>query len=82
MSNCIKVLYDYDLVKKCCRSKSICLKSTFYKNANRKHGKNSMCEICMIKSIKKYMKKGTQTDVSFRLLRNARRTIHQTLNGK
>ena len=32
MSNCIKDLYDYDLVKKCCRCKSICLKSNFHKS--------------------------------------------------
>ena len=29
MSNCIKDLYDYDLVKKCCRCKNNLLKSNF-----------------------------------------------------
>ena len=32
MSGCIKDLYDYDLVRKCCRCKLICLKSNFYKS--------------------------------------------------
>ena len=31
MSNCIKDLYDYDSVKKCCRCKLICLKTLFLK---------------------------------------------------
>ena len=47
MSNCIKGLYYYDLVKKCCRCKSICLKSNFYKNVNKKDGTNSICKVCM-----------------------------------
>ena len=29
MSNCIKDLFDYDLVKKCCRCQNILLKSNF-----------------------------------------------------
>ena len=29
MSTCIEDLYDYDLVKKCCRCNMICLKSNF-----------------------------------------------------
>ena len=32
MSNCIEDLYDYNLVKKCCRCKNFLLKSNFYKN--------------------------------------------------
>ena len=38
MSNCIKDLYDYDLVKKCCRCKNILLKSNFNKNKTRRDG--------------------------------------------
>ena len=34
MSNCVKDLYDYDLIKKCCRCKLNCLNSNFYKNKN------------------------------------------------
>ena len=36
MSSCIKELYDYDLVKKCCRCKNILLKSNFNKNKTKK----------------------------------------------
>ena len=32
MSNCIKELYDYDLVKKCGKCGIISLKSNFYEN--------------------------------------------------
>ena len=34
MSTCFKELMDYDLIKKCCGCKSICLKSNFNKNVN------------------------------------------------
>ena len=36
MSNCIKELFDYDLVKKCCRCKNILLKSSFHKKKTEK----------------------------------------------
>ena len=56
MSNCIKVFSDDDLVKKCCRCKSLRLKSLFYKKLNRKYGVNTMCKICMNKYMKEYKK--------------------------
>ena len=56
MSNCIKDLFGYDLVKKCCRCKSICLKSNFYKKVNKKDGINSICKVCMKNYIKEYTK--------------------------
>ena len=43
MSICIKDLFDYDLVKKCCRCKIFLLKSNFHKNKNRKDGLHSQC---------------------------------------
>ena len=46
MSNCIKDLFDYDLVKKCCRCKIISLKSNFHKNKLTKDGYRSACKIC------------------------------------
>ena len=46
MINCIKDLYDYDLVKKCCRCKLICLKSNFYKNINMIDGLHPQCISC------------------------------------
>ena len=82
MSSCFKDLYDYELVEKCCRCKSICSKSIFYKNLNRKDGVNSMCKICKDKYIKESMKNRKKTDVSFRLIPNTRRRIHHALNGK
>ena len=66
MSNCIQMLYDYDLVIKSCRNKLICLKTSFYKNVNKKAGVNYMFEICMNKNIKEYMKNRIKTDASFR----------------
>ena len=47
MSTCIKDIMVYDLIKKSCRCKSICLKSNFYKNVNKKDGINSICKVCM-----------------------------------
>ena len=38
MSNCIKELYDYDLVKKCRVCQNISLKSNYYENTNYKDG--------------------------------------------
>ena len=45
MSNCINDLFDYELVKKCCRCKSICLKSNFYKN-KKDDGLHPQCNFC------------------------------------
>ena len=45
MSNCIKDLFDYELVKKCCRCKSICLKSNFYEN-KKDDGLHPQCKFC------------------------------------
>ena len=82
MKKCVKDLYSYELVKQCCRCKTICLKSKFYNNIKKKSGVNSMCKICINKYIKEYMKNRTKTEVSFRLIRNARRRIHHALKGK
>ena len=46
MSSCIKDVYDYNLVKKCCRCKNILLKSNFNKNKTKKDGLQSFCIIC------------------------------------
>ena len=45
MSNSIKEIYDYDLVKKSCRCKPICLKSNFYKNKNMSDGSHPQRKI-------------------------------------
>ena len=50
MSSCIKNLYDYDLVKKCCRCENISLKSNFHKKLSSKDGLHPRCFPC----VKKY----------------------------
>ena len=47
MSNCIKDLFDYDLVKKCSKCGIVKLKSNFHKNNNRKDGLQSRCKFCV-----------------------------------
>ena len=46
MSNCIKDLFDYNLVKKCCRCKNILVKSKFNKNKTKREGYRSECRSC------------------------------------
>ena len=46
MGNSIEELYDYDLVKKCCRCKNILLKSNFHKNRNMSDGFQPKCKFC------------------------------------
>ena len=46
MSNSIKDLYDYDLIKKCCRCGIVKLKSNFHKNKNREDGLQPYCVVC------------------------------------
>ena len=61
MSNCIKGLYDYDLVKKCSKCGNISLKSNFHRNIKTKDGFHPHCAMCRKKNynenlvkIKKY----------------------------
>ena len=46
MSNCIKDLFDYDLVSKCCRCKKILLKSNFHKNKSMSDRFEPQCKFC------------------------------------
>ena len=46
MSNCIKDLYDYDLIKKCSKCGNISLKSNFYKDITKNDGYRPSCKIC------------------------------------
>ena len=46
MSNCIKNLYDYDLVKKCSKCGIVKLKSDFHKNRKSGDGLNLNCKVC------------------------------------
>ena len=54
MSNCIKDLYDYDLVKKCSKCEIISLKSNFHKNKNMRDGLNTHCKNCINQKQKQY----------------------------
>ena len=54
MSNCIKDLYDYDLVKKCSKFGIISLKSNFHKNKNMKDGLQPSCVPCVKQIQKQY----------------------------
>ena len=47
MSNSIKELYDFDLVKKCCRCKNILLKTSFHKDNKRKDGVQTIRIFCI-----------------------------------
>ena len=46
MSNCIKDLYDYDLVKKCSKCGIISLKSNFFKDKSKNDGLKAICIFC------------------------------------
>ena len=46
MSNCIKDLYEYDLIKKCLRCGDISLKSNFHKDKSRQDGLQPYCICC------------------------------------
>ena len=46
MSNCIKDLYDYNLVKKCLKCGNISLKSNFHKDKNRENDFQLHCICC------------------------------------
>ena len=54
MNNCIKDLIDYNLVERCCRCKSICLKSNFWKNKKMSDGLQSQSIFCVNDFIKNY----------------------------
>ena len=54
MSNCIKDLYDYDLVKNCLKCGIASLKSNFHKNKNKIDGLNTYCKSCINQKQKQY----------------------------
>ena len=47
MSNCIKEIYDYDLVKQCLKGGNTSLESNFHENKSTKDGLNSISKGCM-----------------------------------
>ena len=48
MNNCIKDLYDYELVKTFCRCGIVKLKSNFHKRSKSSDGLQSQCKSCVI----------------------------------
>ena len=54
MSSCIKELYDYDLIKQCCRCGILSLMCIFYKDKTKRNGYRPKCKICSKKYSKKY----------------------------
>ena len=46
MSNCIKELYDYDLVKKCSKCGIISLKNKIHRDLKKYDGLTSHCKLC------------------------------------
>ena len=71
MSNCIKDLYDYGLVKKCSKCGIISLKSTFHKRSTSCDGYNPQC---------KFWTKKYYIDNQDRLLNKQKLYYKQNLN--
>ena len=46
MNNGTEDLYDYELVKQCCRCKNILIKSNFHKDNKRKDVLYNQCKVC------------------------------------
>ena len=89
MSNCIKDLYDYDLIKKCSRCKNILLKSNFHKDNKRKDGVQRMCIICTKqyhnnrKERKNTLdKERRKTDLNFKIACNLRSRTYQAFKSQ
>ena len=89
MSNCNKDLFDYDLVKKCCRCKIILLKSNFNKNKTKIDGVQNICIICF----KQYHnnrkesrnildKQRRKTDFNYKLAHNIRVRTRQAFKSQ
>ena len=79
MSNCIKDLFDYNLVLKCCVCKNILLKSNFNKNNKSRDGVQGICIICFKhyhnnrKERRSILdKERRKTDLNFKLISNLR----------
>ena len=54
MSNCIKDLFDYNLVKKCSKCGNLSLKSNFHKNNKSSDGLVSQCKCCLFQKQRIY----------------------------
>ena len=54
MTNCIKELFDYDLVKKCSECEIVKLKSNFHKKLKSSDGLQPHCKSCVIQKQRIY----------------------------
>ena len=63
MSNCIKDLYDYDLVKNCLKCGNISLKSNFHEKKNRRDGLQPICKFCVSDYNKNYCNKNCDSEL-------------------
>ena len=54
MSNCIKDLYDYEIIKKCSKCGIISLKSNFNKDKTKNDGLFNQCRFCVNQRQKQY----------------------------
>ena len=52
MSTCIKLLFEYDLIKKCSNCEKKSLKSNFHKNKTENDELHSHCNSCRVKKRK------------------------------
>ena len=66
MSNCIKDLHDYQLVKKCRSCAIISLKSNFHKNRKSRDGLQSQCKFCVNDYNKNYYIKNRDSELERR----------------
>ena len=60
MSNSIKELFDYDLIKNCSKCGSISLKTNYYKDERASDGLQSACKNCMNSYTKSYHTKNKE----------------------
>ena len=54
MSNCIKDLYNYDLIKKCSKCGIVKLKCNFHKRSKSSDGLQPQCKNCILQKQKQY----------------------------
>ena len=66
MNNCIKELYDYDLVKQCCVCRNVLLKSNFHKILKSKDRLQSQCKFCVKDYNKNYYIKNRDSELERR----------------
>ena len=89
MSNCIKDLYDYDLVEKCSRCKNVLSKSNSHTDINRKNCVQRICIICIKENHNKnkeqrnaHGRQRRKTDFNFKLICNIRAQTNKAFKNQ